>query len=380
MMAGGPGSMRINLKGLNKASRGRGKGVYWYAWRGGPRIDSDAEPGTPEFMAAYNAAVASAKPATPVGTVAELIALYQGAPEFTGRSERTRADYVKHIMAIETKFGTMPIKALADPRTRGDFKAWRDDLAKHSLRQADYAWSVLQRILSVAEDRGKIASNPCRNGGRLYQADRTDKLWTDDHVARFMKAAPAQLHLPLMLALWTGQRQGDLLRLPWSGYDGATIRLRQGKGKRRVRIPVGAPLKAMLDAVKRKAPVILVTSRDTAWTPDGFRSSWGKACATAGIDDVTFHDLRGSAVTRLFEATADIGEIASITGHSLADVEAILDAHYFGRTNALARSGIAKLERAATRAPGKGNDAWARLLRRTKAGDAGPFTERTESE
>jgi hypothetical protein len=33
---------------------------------------------------------------------------------------------------------------------RGDFKAWRDKLAVKSQRQADYAWTVLQRVLSVA--------------------------------------------------------------------------------------------------------------------------------------------------------------------------------------------------------------------------------------
>jgi integrase len=37
------------------------------------------------------------------------------------------------------------------------------------------------------------------------------------------------MDLPLLLALWTGQRQGDLLRLPWSAYDGEHIRLRQSK-------------------------------------------------------------------------------------------------------------------------------------------------------
>jgi hypothetical protein len=35
-----------------------------------------------------------------------------------------------------------------------------------------------------------------------------------------------------MLALWTGQRQGDLLPLPWSAYDGRFIRLRQRKGRK----------------------------------------------------------------------------------------------------------------------------------------------------
>jgi len=38
-------------------------------------------------------------------------------------------------------------------------------------------------------------------------------------------------------------------------------------------------------------------------------------------------------------------EIASITGHSLRDVAAILDMHYLHRDPALAESAISKLER-----------------------------------
>jgi integrase len=91
---------------------------------------------------------------------------------------------------------------------------------------------VLQRILSVAKDRGKIKTNPCERGGRLYEADRSDKLWTDDIIKQFFEGAPKHLHLPLMLALWTGQRRSDLLRLPRSAYNGERIRLRRKKGKR----------------------------------------------------------------------------------------------------------------------------------------------------
>lgn len=342
--------MRVELKRLHQVKTRRGQGVYYYAWRGGPRVETDAAVGSPAFMAAYYEAVANApKAPSGAGKVAELIALFKSSTEFTGLKPRTQADYLKHIATIELKFGALPVKGLADPRARGTFKSWRDGLARRSRRQADYAWSVLQRIFSVALDRGRITENPCTKGGRLYRADRTEKLWTDDHVQRFMTAAPRHLHLALMLALWTGQRQGDLLALAWSAYDGQFIRLRQGKGARRIKIPVGEPLKEMLAATPRVATVVLTTLRARAWTPDGFRASWGKACDKAGIDDVTFHDLRGSAVTRLMAAGADIGEIAALTGHSLGDVDAILDAHYFGRTTALAASGIAKLERADAR-------------------------------
>jgi integrase len=105
----------------------------------------------------------------------------------------------------------------------------------------------------------------------------------------------------LLLALWTGQRQGDLLRLTWSAYDGKDIRLRQSKTGVRVRIPIGAPLKAALDkaAKTKRSPTILLTSEGRPWTPDGFRASWGKACDKARIAGVTFNDLQGTAVTRL---------------------------------------------------------------------------------
>ena len=72
-----------------------------------------------------------------------------------------------------------------------------------------------------------------------------------------MRVASEPLRLAMILALWTGQRQGDLLRLPWSAYDGQTIRLKQGKTGTRVTIPVGAPLKAALDATQKARSIDL---------------------------------------------------------------------------------------------------------------------------
>lgn len=68
------------------------------------------------------------------------------------------------------------------------------------------------------------------------------------------------------------------------------------------------------------------------------------ALVAVGInEDLTFHDLRGSAVVRLALSGATVPEIATFTGHSLKDVEAILDRHYLGREVRLAESVKAKL-------------------------------------
>ena len=125
-----------------------------------------------------------------------------------------------HIARIEQEFGDLPLQALSDRRTRGLFRTWRDKVAISSRRQADYRWSVLALILAWGVDRGLVDVNPCEKGGRVYRGTRADKIWTLDDETNFLAKAPAHLHLPLLLALWTGQRQGDLLRLPWSGYDG----------------------------------------------------------------------------------------------------------------------------------------------------------------
>ena len=339
--------MRIRLRGINRVTKRLADGTlrtYWYAWKGGPPLCG--EPGTPEFMASYNEAI-SRKVVPPRGTLLSVLQQYQASEDFRALADSTRRSYVPLITRIEKRFGDFPLSALTDRRSRGIFMGWRDQLAGSAgRRQADYGWTVLARVLSWSFDRGLVAANPCERGGRLYRGGgRAEKIWTAADEAAFLERAPAHLHLPLLLALWTGQRQGDLLRLPWSGYDGKHIRLRQWKTGKRVVIPIGEPLKIRLDATPKRSTIMLTNSDGKPWTSDGFRASWGKACKAAGVVGVTFNDLRGTAVTRLALAGCTEAEIATITGHSLRGVRAILDSHYLSRDPALGESAIRKLER-----------------------------------
>jgi integrase len=345
---------RRKLPGVASASKRLADGThrkYYYAWRGGPLLKAadgtPLEPGDPAFHVAYAAAhAARRKPAA--GTLFTLIAAFKASSEFTRLSDSTRDGYLRHLKRIEDEFGTMPLAAVEDKRARGKFKDWRDTMADRP-RTADYAWTVLARVLSVAKDRGLIAVNVCERGGRLYETDRTEIIWIAEHIKKFCAVASPELQFALLLALWTGQRQGDLIRLTWVQYDGAKIRLRQRKGKKkRVAIPIGAPLKAALDGwrpEKAEGPILRNTF-GKPWTADGFKTSWGKAFDRAGLgdEDLHFHDLRGTAVTRLALAGCTVPEIASITGHSLRDVEAILEAHYLGGQVELAEQAIVKLD------------------------------------
>ena len=132
------------------------------------------------------------------------------------------------------------------------------------------------------------------------------------------------------------------MRLPWSAYDGKTIKVRQRKTGVYVPIPVADELKAAL-AAPRRSPIILTNSEGKPWSESGLQGAWGKATKRAGVRGLTFHDLRGTAVVTLARAGCSEVEIYSITGHKLSVVRAILTAHYLPRDAEVAGNAIAKL-------------------------------------
>jgi len=155
--------MHVRLKGLNSVTKRLADGktvTYHYAWKGGPRLLG--KPGSAEFIASYNEAVASRRKA-PAGELLRIMQLYQASSDFLDLAVSTRREYIRHLRnSIEPEFRDFPISALADRRSRAEFLAWRDRMAIKGRRQADYAYSVLARIFSWSFNRGLTPSNPRR--------------------------------------------------------------------------------------------------------------------------------------------------------------------------------------------------------------------------
>jgi hypothetical protein len=235
--------------------------TYYYLGKGGPRLRG--EPGSPEFAASYNEACAR-KVVPPKGTLLSVLQAYQASDEFRERAPRTRSDYVAKIKLIEKTFRDFPLAALTDKRTRGVFKVWREQLATSSRRQADYAWVVLARVLSSSIDPLRLI--PVRGRAALSRLSRRERLdWCDE--AAFIER-PGSPTPAIVARLVDGTTPGR----PAAAHGQHTMASYQAtssKGGRRVVVPVGAPLKAALDAAK-VSPIILTTLNGTPWTPDGF--------------------------------------------------------------------------------------------------------------
>ena len=338
--------MQVRLAGVKQVTRYLADGrtvTYYYAWTGGPRLQG--EPGSPEFAQSYAAAHRERRQPKP-STLHSVIVGYKASADFDKLRDRTKHDYLQQIAKIEVQFGDLPLSALDDARVTRDFLEWRDEMAASPRKPTTPGPCSCGCSRGHAAVASRRIGHPSASRGCIRRIDRT-RSGREADVAKFNAVAPATLQRALALALDTGQRQGDLLILPWSAYDGAWIRLRQSKGGRKVAIPVTQRLKAVIEATPTTSPIILTSSTGRPWKDSSFRNAWADATRAAGISGLTFHDLRGTAVTRLSEAGCSLQEIATITGHSLRDVGAIID-RYSGRTDKLAQSAMAKLERART--------------------------------
>lgn len=352
--------MRLRLKGVYRSDKRLANGrlhTYYYL-RGFGALrpvagdeDEGFHPGSPAFMRSYNAAIEAPRKARIAGTLKSVIDGYQRSPAFTGLAPRTKIDYLAHLAKIERAklieggpdFATYPLEAVDDPKIRKRLLDWRDTMALSSPRQADATLGVLRIILEWARDRGMVAHNHATRPKKVYRADRSDKIWLPDHLAAFRAVAAPEMRLALELALWTGQRQGDVLALAWPSYKDGRLTFRQGKRKRKVDMPVYSELRTLLDTLPRKAVTILTTPSGKPWGKVHFQHHWRRATLDAGLDGLHFHDIRGTTCTMLSDAGCTPGEIAAMLGWTVRTVNEMLD-RYQSMTATQSNSAVAKLE------------------------------------
>lgn len=345
----------IDLRGVNTTYKRLANGTvrtYYYHRASGKRLPG--APGSPEFLAAYQEAE-QVKPRD-TGTVASLIRLYLGSVKFEKKRESTQREYRRMLTQLEKKFGTMPIAALASPRVIAKFTDYQEEIGRDRPREADNRLTVLSAVFGYAKGKGQMARNPLEGFERLYQGDRSERIWTEADVLTFMKGAPVELQRAMILAIHTGQRYGDLVRLRRSDYDGDAISLKQSKTSQRVWIKCTSALKTMLEGAPKVGPFILTRPDGRPWFTEKDDKALGKAWtahmkeaglyAESAADRLHFHDLRGTAVTLLAEAGATVPQIVAITGHTMESANRILE-KYLARTKRLSEAAIYAFENAA---------------------------------
>ncbi|OYU71410.1 MAG: integrase [Alphaproteobacteria bacterium PA2] len=348
--------MKAKLPGVNtvrKRLSSGGVGIYYYYRPTGARLTG--KPGSAEFALSYAQAAAAPKANHVSRTLAGLMNQYSHSQHFKKQlAKRTQKEYVRKIRSLENEFGDLPVKALDNRRVRRHFIEYGERVAEISgPREADYRLSVLSSCLSWAADAAIIETNHLLGFKRYYHGDRSSIIWEPTHIDAFMRLAPFEMQRALVLALHTGLRQGDLLGLQWSNYDGHTLRLRIGKNGKNgqlapvVVIPCTKALRGMLDDSERRGSYVLSIRSGEKYSARHFGKQWKAAFNLAGLEgsDLHFNDLRGTAVTLLSAAGCTIPQICGITKHKLETATKILE-KYLDTTRYLAEQAIELFENA----------------------------------
>lgn len=303
----------------------KGKRIYVYAYRGGPRIHVHEGPRKPKRLppdALRRLAEAEeARNAEPRHLFRHVIREWQRSQDWLGLEASTRKVWQGHLNRIEARWGEFPYTVWNDPRMAARVIKWRDE-RKATPRAADIGVSVLRALLKWARLSGFVSLNVASDIPRIAPcSDREEIIWTDADIAAFSAKAVEKKrpHLidGLRLAALTGLRRADLVSLTFEHVGQFAVSktaLKKSRGKRRkATIPMTAALESLLAELRTRhraegVNTVLVNSFGRPWTGDGFGGSFNRIRDLANIvhvdEDGTerrkhLHDVRGTFCTML---------------------------------------------------------------------------------
>lgn len=116
----------------------------------------------------------------------------------------------------------------------------------------------------------------------------------------------------VQLALATAMRRGELLSLRWEyiDFNARTAFLPDTKNGDTRTVPLSSTAAQVLMALPRHTSGVVFPVK--AFTLD---AAFKRGLRRAGLEDVRFHDLRRTAITRMAEKLPNVIELAAVSGH-----------------------------------------------------------------
>lgn len=326
-------------------------------------------------------------------TMGAAIALYRTSPKFLDCTARTRGGYNSYLGAIEDWCGDTQVGALT-----------RDNIARqHQMRierHGAHAANAWLRVVSIvlhfaaddlSSDVEQWLTKVRSKGVEFAHTEGRLVIWTMEEIGAFVKIADfmgrPDLGDACLLGCLTGQSRVDLLTLMRGRWSNGIYRFKRTKTGREVKVPMLPQLERRLIAARERADgrwpnvqhltELVDVESGTAFHSGGkhferefrrmrlFAAGYGSQAIEGGfaqigplpqpdfsnlpfmpsLADKKLQDLRDTAVTWMALADCSEAEIATITGHTLATVRAIIDKHYLVRDDAFAISAGLKMGR-----------------------------------
>ncbi|MHB1607892.1 MAG: site-specific integrase [Acidiferrobacter thiooxydans] len=178
-------------------------------------------------------------------------------------------------------------------------------LLSHLFNTARTAWGMESLSNPVDLVKGQRPKLP---GGR-------DRRLVGDELPRLLAAAHVyggEVGPLITWAIETAMRRGEIAAMRWEHLDrkDRVLLIPETKNGTPRQVPLSTVALGVLDGLPKRGD-----GRIWGMRPDSISQAFERVCKAAGIEGLTFHDLRHEATSRLFEKGLGLMEVASITGH-----------------------------------------------------------------
>lgn len=268
---------------------------------------------------------------------------------------------------------------------------WCSDLVKGGVHPttAKRAMDVLRNALNDAVRYGLLERNPAQFAKAPAQR-KLEREWKIEHVQRIINATWGERVYPLLVvAFFTGLRQGELLGLKWEDIDWRNgllhvrrqsvaergqVVLREPKSASGVRV-VSLPDEALralqmqqiqVEAWRRRNDwqehgLVFPSQRGTVWDANNVRKHFARVRERAGVPKTfTFHDIRHVHASVLIARGAPVKAVADRLGHADPQVTLRTYAHTLPEIHEELRRLASGVIEFAENLPSEGENEWSR--------------------
>lgn len=214
------------------------------------------------------------------------------------KAPKTQVEQGRQLDRLVAVFSKMPAANIR----RGMVAQYRDMRPPVS---ANRELALLSHVFARGMEWEIVNENPCTSVERNHESAR-DRYVTNEEYAAVLDNAPPPARVAVTLAVLTGQRQGDILKLQRNALTADGVLFKQAKTGKRLLIEWTVALRAAVDealALPREgvASTYLIVQRNgQPYSSSGFQTAWQRhirACHKQGLigERFTFHDLRAKA-------------------------------------------------------------------------------------
>jgi integrase len=198
--------------------------------------------------------------------------------------------------------------------------AYRDERLKEVsggtvIRELAYISAIINH---ARREWGINVTNPVQMVRKPQSPQSRSRVLTDDEVSKLLTALEPtgrRSHWTkpaVQLALATAMRRSELLSMRWEHIDlqNRTAFLSDTKNGESRTVPLSTAAVQVLAELPRHISGVVIPVK--FFTLD---AAFKRARKRAGLDDVRFHDLRRTAITRMAEKLPNVIELAAVSGH-----------------------------------------------------------------